>query len=498
MRTDLGVVRGTAFSDHLEYQGIPYAAPPVGELRWHSPQPHAGWSGVRTATEPGGRCAQFASASGTPASDSEDCLYLNVTTPVGAQGERLPVMVWLHGGGFVEGSGAEYDPRRLSARGRVVVVTVNYRLGIFGNFAYPGLTGSGAYGLEDQQAALRWVRRNAAAFGGDPDNVTLFGQSAGGESVCAQLASPGARGLFQRAVIQSSMCTTKIPANALAPGLPTTSPWENPASAAARGESVATELYCAGPAAVACLRSHATADLMPLFGTFAGLSYGSPTLPDDPSRVLAEGGAQPIPVLSGTTRDETTYLQALDPSSASTMTAERYHGYLADAFAADADAVAHRYPMRASEPPSRTWASVTTDSAFACPTLERDRRFAAHVPTYSYEFADASVPPVLPEPGYPLGAYHSADAYYLFDMRHGAIGPELNAQQRRLSDLMIDYWTNFARTGNPNGERLPAWPATEPGATVLPALTTSGEGVQLIDFDREHQCSFWAEVAALR
>ncbi|MFC9692042.1 carboxylesterase/lipase family protein [Kribbella sp. NPDC056951] len=483
VRIEQGAVRGVKKGEYREFNGIPYAAPPVGALRWRSPQPAAAWTGVRAASAIGPRCAQAESATGTPPSIEEDCLYLNVTTPA-KTGPRKPVMVWLHGGGFVEGSGGEYDPHRLAVRGEVVVVTINYRLGIFGNFGYPGLDGSGAFGIEDQQAALRWVRQNAAAFGGDPGNVTLFGQSAGGQSVCAQLAAPAAAGLFDRAIIQSSLCTSPIPANALAPGLPTVSPWEAVGSVAARGRSVAATHGCS---TVDCLRLKSPTELMPVFGQFAGLAYGSSTLPENP----AESRAHDVPMLSGTTRDEMTYVQGMVDQATQPLTSRQYRDYLVKAFGEDADRVARRYPLSSKVPPSRTWASVTTDSAFACPTLKRNQAFARHVPTYAYEFADRTAPPTLPPATYPYGAYHSADALYLFALRGGVANPPLTSAQRRLSDAMIDYWSAFARTGNPNMPGLPHWPRLHPTDVVAQSLART---IRRTNLSRAHNCDLWSTI----
>lgn len=489
VRTRDGLVRGVEHASHREFHGIPYAAAPVGALRWRLPRPPQPWRGVRDATRPGPRCAQQASITGTPATDAEDCLYLNVTAPRTAS-PRTPkaVMVWLHGGGFVEGSGSEYDARRLATQGDVVVVTVNYRLGVFGNFGLPGLDGSGAFGLADQQAALRWVKANVRAFGGDPKAVTLFGQSAGGQSVCAHLASPTAKGLFHRAIIQSAFCTENLPANLLAPGLPSVPPWESPDALAARGLSSAAELGCPDPATAAdCLRRLPAERLMTVFGQFAGPAYGSAVLPRDPYRMLREGRTHRVPVLSGSTKDETTYIQALHDLAAGPLTAQAYKRYVREAFGEDAGRVLAAYPVRRDEPPSRTWARVTTDSAFACPTFERNRLFARHVPTYGYEFADRSAPPTLPPVGYPYGAYHSADALYLFDLRVG--GPErgLSAEQRRLARTMIGHWARFARTGDPGWrrtrDRKPFTLSLAPGA------------VRPVDLAREHRCGLWSTVS---
>ncbi|GAA0582234.1 carboxylesterase family protein [Kribbella sandramycini] len=468
--TDRGAVRGIDRGDHREFNGIPYAAPP---RRWQSPQPAARWSDVRDATRSGPRCAQLASPTGTEQSTAEDCLYLNVTTP--KRPGRKPVMVWLHGGGFVEGAGSEYDPRRLAVRGGVVVVTINYRLGIFGNFGYPGLEGSGTFGLEDQQAALRWVQRNATAFGGDPGNVTLFGQSAGGQSICAHLASPTAAGLFHRSIVQSSLCTTPIPANALAPGLPAVSPWEAPASLAARGRELAGAVRCS---TLTCLAEKDPEELMPIFPAFAGLAYGTAILPENP----LHSRLHDVPIMSGSTRDEMTYLLGL----AGSPTPEKYEEYLDQAFGVHADRVRARYPLGN---PGQTWAAITTDSAFACPTLHRNRAAARRAPTYAYEFADRTAPPTLPPIGFPYGAYHSADALYLFDLRVG--GRELNAAQRRLANAMLDYWSAFAHTGDPNTPALPHWPRFHPKDRAVQSLDLQ---LGRTDLAGTHNCGLWATI----
>lgn len=209
-QTDRRPVRGVVGEDFRVFHGIPYAAPPVGELRWRPPQPAPRWREPLDATAPRNECAQTPHFN-WPGSDHEDCLFLNVTTPRHTH-DRLPVMVWIHGGGFTNGTGSDHDARKLAVEGDVVVVTINYRLGPLGFLALPSLSEenpgiqSGNYGIEDQQAALRWVRHNATAFGGDPGNVTIFGGSSGSGSVCAHLVSPTAAGLFHRAIMQSFAC----------------------------------------------------------------------------------------------------------------------------------------------------------------------------------------------------------------------------------------------------------------------------------------------------
>ncbi|RRS01236.1 carboxylesterase/lipase family protein [Glycomyces terrestris] len=489
-----GEVRGVAADGYREFLGIPYAAPPVGDLRWRPPQPAEPWDGTLDATRPAPRCLQDARLSGDDVDRSEDCLHLNVTVPDDA-GADLPVMVWIHGGGFIEGAGDEYDPRRLAVEGGVAVVTLNYRLGVFGYFGHPGLDGSGSYGLLDQQAALRWVEAHIGAFGGDPGNVTVFGQSAGGQSICAHLASPSAEGLFDRAIIQSAFCTWDLPASMLAPGMPAASPWEEAGDRAARGSAAAASLGCDGEDPVACLRGLPADALMPVFGEFAGPAYGTPDFPDDPYLALLEGRTRPVPVLSGTTRDENTLLQALQDLAGGPLREEEYRGRLAAAFGAHVDEVDANYPLASFASPGHAWAAVTTDRAFTCPTIERTLLLARRAPAFAYEFADPNPPPILPEVEYPYGAYHSADEAYLFDERFPSGRPALDDAQRELARDMIAYWTRFARTGDPGRGPQPAWDPVD--ADPAPRVQSLAPGtIGPADVWAAHQCPFWTEAAA--
>lgn len=196
VRLEAGTLQGVADHQIVRFQGIPYAAPPVGALRWTAPQPIQSWSGIREATTLASPCPQGENIL------NEDCLYLNLTVPRSSNRAK-PVMLWLHGGGLVGGTGNTYDPQRLALEGDVIIATVNFRLGVFGYFGYPNLAGSGTFGLQDQQAALRWIKRNIAAFGGDPNNITLFGESGGAVAACAHLTSPGAAGLINKAILRS-------------------------------------------------------------------------------------------------------------------------------------------------------------------------------------------------------------------------------------------------------------------------------------------------------
>src|SRR6266487_1836192 len=297
--TDDGAVRGMTAGTVDEFLGIPYAAPPTGNLRWRPPQPPAEWRGVRDATQFAPSCPQPVSPFLPPGPVSEDCLYLNVYTPAlsisdmrsGDQDSR-PVLVWIHGGGLTEEAGRNYDGSKLAADG-TVVVTINYRLGALGFLAHPALASrpggpAGNYGLMDQQAALRWVQRNIARFGGDPHNVTIAGQSAGGLSVLAQLVSPGARGLFQRAIVQSgTFALTQRPL----------------ATAEAAGETFARNVGCPDQTA-ACLRSVPASDLVSKFGVeIPGVVDGS-VLTQSIGTALARGQFARVPVVNGITHDE--------------------------------------------------------------------------------------------------------------------------------------------------------------------------------------------------
>jgi para-nitrobenzyl esterase len=307
VRTDDGAVRGMVSGGAREFLGIPYAAPPVGRLLWRPPQPVARWRGIRDATKAGSQCAQPGSAllSDPTASTSENCLYLNVYTPATADPQRLPVMLWIHGGGFTGGAGSLYDGAVLAAREHVIVVTINYRLGIFGFLALPSLDkeggpdSSGDYGLMDQQTALRWVQRNAAAFGGNSRDVTIFGQSAGGLSVCDNMASPTAAGLFVHAIAESG-CLMPMPSRQ---------------ATEQRDEALAASLGCPDAATAAgCLRAKPTAELVAAEGTSPvpstgwGPVPGNQILPTLPATAFATGHYLHVPLLQGSTADEGRFL----------------------------------------------------------------------------------------------------------------------------------------------------------------------------------------------
>ncbi|MGS2640818.1 carboxylesterase/lipase family protein [Streptosporangium sp. G12] len=497
VRTDAGWVKGVRAGGQRLFQGIPYAAPPVGELRWRSPQAVAPWRGVRDAGAPGSRCAQVADKWGLPGSEAEDCLYLDVTAPAPARsvGNRpRPVMVWLHGGGLMRGAGSDYDARRLAERGDVVVVKVNYRLGIFGFFGHPGLEDSGAFGIEDQQAALRWVRRNAAAFGGDPRNVTLFGESAGSHSVCAQLASPSAAGLFHRAIAQSTACGTGSSGRTSPRPVMDVPLWLPKAAYEGYGQLLAANLGCADPeAALVCLRGRPVADLLaqkplPLPG------YGNAVLPEDPAKVFQEGRFHRVPMLTGLTRDEGTLFasEMFEP-----MTAAEYENDVNDRFGAAGPDVLARYPLSAHDgSPLQAMAAIMSDLDWAWPARDTDLLLARYVPTYSYEFTDRTAPPLFPlDHGVRPLAAHGSELSFLFGV--GWESAPLTPAQRRLGDTMIDYWSRFAATGDPNRPGLPAWKRVRPadGTPYVQELAPGKDGIKPFDRASAHNLAFWDELA---
>ncbi|RJO70710.1 carboxylesterase family protein [Nocardia panacis] len=493
VQTDSGPVRGVNAVGYRLFQGIPYAAAPVGAARWEPPRPPAHWVEPREASTPGDRCPQRAGQITQP-SVSEDCLSLNVTAP--HDQTPRPVLVWVHGGSFIAGAGADFDARRLSTLADAVVVTFNYRLGVFGFLAHPDLGRSSDIALQDQQAALRWVRRNVAAFGGDPGNVTLFGESAGGRSVCAHVVSPSSAGLFDKVILQSGGCLKDWPKNGIGPGSRAGSSWVSRASAEQVGVGLATELGCTGAEAAACLRGKSVAELLAAGAKLKWSPiYGNSVLPENPVTVLHEHRFNQVPVLSGNTLDE----DRLNVSGAypQGISADRYRELLQDSFGGDADRVADTYPLDAFGTPTLAWATLTTDRVFVCNTLTANRLLADRVPTFAYEFADREAPVVFADPaGIPPGAYHASELAYLFDL--AGVSAKLTPDQERLAEAMIRSWGRFAATGDPNGPGLPQWPALRPDAAVpyVQAFAPGDGGIRAVDLSREHHCDLWNSVGS--
>jgi para-nitrobenzyl esterase len=482
-----GAVRGLANGAVDEFLGIPYAAPPVGALRWQPPQPAASWSGVRDATKFAPHCPQQASPFGQ-ASTSEDCLFLNVFTPShGTARAGHPVMVWIHGGALVTGESDDYAPAGLVADG-VTVVTINYRLGALGFLAHPALADangqSGDYGLEDQQAALRWVQRNIAGFGGNPNHVTIFGESAGGLSTLSQVASPQARGLFERAIVESG--SYNLTQASLA-------------SAETAGEAFATKAGCAGQTA-ACLRS------LPVSAILANQdaagytpNINSEVLPESLGTAFATGNFNRVPIINGTNRDEWRLFVALSELEGNPVTAANYQSMISATLgvpAAAAAIIAAKYPLTAFPSPSVALGAVGTDAIFACPALTIDQSVSRFVPTFAYEFNDENAPELfLPPVSFPYGAAHASEIQYVMDLPTAVFGKALSAPQQRLATIMKGYWMNFAKGGFPSSFGASFWPLfnglIQPIQSLIPPTPRTET-----NFASAHNCVFWTALEA--
>jgi para-nitrobenzyl esterase len=440
------------------FRGIPYAAPPVGELRWRPPAPVEKWQGVRPSVEFGPSAPQpagYGRTDGAGGRQSEDCLYLNVWTPARSGDGELPVMVWIHGGGMVIGSGALpfYDGESFARRG-VVLVTINYRLGPFGFFGHPALSReskagvSGNYGLLDQIAALRWVKRNAAAFGGDPGCVTIFGESAGGVSVCCLMVSPLAKGLFHRAISQSGTAAgVKSPLRGTADSLE------------ARGVALAKRLGVEdGKAALTALRAidrhrimavakPKPAELVKTRAFFPVVD--GHVLPRAPARAFAAGEQHDVPLMIGSNADDGSVF-------AGSIRARSPMGYrllLKAYFGRRADEVLAAWPATDEKEVRRAVRGILTVSAFVAPARRSARGMEkVKSPCWLYHFSRVS--PMAAR--YGAGAAHGFEIPYVF----GNLDPnwDLEEADERLSRTMQETWIRFAKTGDPNGEGIPKWP----------------------------------------
>lgn len=501
--TDRGLAKGVNTEHGRAFLGIPYAAPPVGKLRWKPPQPAKAWLGIRDASQYGSSCPQNPSPFGL-ASTNEDCLYINVYTPPATffSFKRLPVMVWLHPGAFQVGDSATQVPTDILDRG-VVVVSLNYRIGALGWLAHPALTTesanrgtSGNFGFQDQQAALKWVQRNIRAFGGDPDNVTIFGESAGGVSVHAHMVAPSSRGLFDRGIIQSGAYAMTFPTLA---------------SAEVQGTAFATQAGCSNQS-LACLRALPVSTILqtqnPAPNTFVPRKDGV-LLPLSPTEAFASGAFNKVPVIEGSTHDEFSLFVATtfffsNPPPPPTLTYEQRISLLIGVPPAVAALIAAQYPPANYTSQFEALTAIGTDATFACNSLLAMTLLAPHVPTYSYEFDDPNAPmgALPPVPGFSYGAYHGSELQYLFTVRRTVPAPALNADQQLLAEAMQSYWTEHAMTGDPNGTDTPDWPrhvALTPAtaATSKMQLLTPSTPVPFFtaQFAADHKCSFWAGLA---
>jgi len=473
VQTDRGIVIGHSDGTITSFLGVPYAAPPVGALRWKAPVPPTAWTTPLDAAAFGPACAQSAGGLDQNGPFSEDCLTVNVWTPNPTASAALPVMVFIHGGAFVHGgsNSPTYDGRTLATAG-AVVVTMNYRLGVFGFLAHPALTAedahhsSGNAGLLDQQAALRWVQTNITRFGGDPHRVTVFGESAGAMSVCAHIASPLAAQLFQRALGESGSCLM----------------FSTPlASAETLGNSVAGALGCNTAAdTLACMRSKTADEVIAAAPgsedpATAGIrlwpNIDGYVLPEPPAAAFAAGRINPLAAfLGGINRDESTLFTRM-------MTIDTQADYeaavarLVPAHTAEALAL---YPAAHYSSFKDAYGALLTDAVFACPTRAQTQVLAARgTPSYLYRFDRATVFGTATG----LGVYHGSELEFVFGnltVRSGTA-----AAARAFSTQIRGYWNRFADTGSPNGAGATSWPrrtATSDDYLVLNDSSAAASG----------------------
>jgi para-nitrobenzyl esterase len=476
VRLDAGLVSGgeTSPSGVRVFRGLPFAAPPVGENRWRAPQPVEPWDGVRDASEFGNVCIQndarptyinIANMDGSPAL-SEDCLYLNVWTPADSPDDELPVMVFFYGGNFTDGGGAPplYDGTALAERG-AVVVTMNYRLGPFGFFAHPALTAdsehgtSGNYGIMDMVASLEWVQANIEAFGGDADNVTVFGQSAGAMAIASIMTSPLAEGLFQRAIAQSIM------GGGASPGMSTLAQVEQ------RGAGTAEAL---GASTAAELRALSAEEVSAGLGSL-GMIVDKRVIPEDPAVVFAEGRQLDVDVLFGANSNEMSFTMGGGRGGG-----RGGRGGGGGRFGGPGGGAADAEPLPGADGSDRVF--------WVARRIAEYQREAGNE-AWVYWFTQAAPAPDSAEPNLPV---HASEVKYVFDnlgeipLFPDSSDAELAAtspDDQRVADMVASYWVNFARSGNPNGEGLPTWPAhsgldslnaaiidADPAAEALPTV----------------------------
>jgi para-nitrobenzyl esterase len=488
--TDKGPVEGALLGSSRAYLGIPFAEPPLDALRWKPPAPAAAWTETMKATKKGPPCVQQSPfGGGLVSGSSEDCLTVNVWTPDKPARAALPVLVWIHGGGFTIGSGgdADYDGQHLSEASGSVVITLNYRLGPFGFLGLPELKAedmahpsTGNYGIEDQRAALAWVKANAAVFGGDPGNVTIFGESAGGISVCHHMVSPKSKGLFHRAIIESGPCDTVA----------------SEAAATAQGAEVKKALGCEGSDVLACLRGKSTEGVMnavpkssdSVLGggvSFAPMLDGF-NLPDLPSKLLKAGSFEKVPTIFGSNADEGSHFFVL--ASTTIPDDAAFEAYVDKFVPGHGKEVVSHYPSATYGSSQKAAIAAFGDGGFVCPTRRTARALvAAGAATFLYHFTYVPAGALVGN----LGSFHSAELKFVFG-NPGQLLPEpLTAEETELSASIMGYWSRHADKGDPNGGGALAWPSydaqKDEGLVLDKTIATKAAF-------RKDLCDFWDSI----
>jgi para-nitrobenzyl esterase len=497
-----GLIQGAIVGgDVHEFKGVPFAAPPGGELRWRAPQPVASWEGVRKCLSFGAACPQPDVSGLTgwgPEQLSEDCLYLNVWTPAGRSDEKLPVMMWIHGGGFSVGSGSTdvYNGQELARRG-VVVVTINRRLGPLGFFAHPQLieeaskTGEpvGNYGFLDKIAALQWIRDNIGAFGGDPNRVTIFGESGGARSVAHLMVSPPAKGLFHRAILQSSSLYRV--------NRHLTEPRYGQPSMVAIGEKTAELLGChEADDPLKAMRARSADEVLDAGFTALGTddmgngfspSVDGRVMPDNPSDLLEAGRQHDLPVIAGSNANEgSMFIQRLPLDNPQAIRA-----IVRAAYPDHADEVLELFPVNSPAEARASMDRIIGDRLFTS-AIRSTLRAMEKVPSKGYQYYFTRVRP--DERGKLLGSAHGDDIRFAFDNLDMG-GRLVTDDDRALAGTIADIWVRFAATGDPNGPGLPHWPTYDP---VTEPYLELGDEIKVGHHLRPASCDLFAKIEAER
>lgn len=490
IETDKGSVEGQLIDTTRAFYAIPYAAPPVGDLRWKPPAPAEAWTETRDAKTKAKQCAQVAVLTGEyDANSSEDCLFLNVWTPDEVAAEPRPVLVWIHGGGFTLGSGSDpqYDGKVLSETTGAVVVNMNYRLGAFGYLAHPALAAedsghpsSGQYGIEDQRAALEWVKTNIAAFGGDAARVTVFGESAGGISTCFHLVSPLSEGLFSSAILESGPCDQA----------------KSQSDGEAQGETLATTLGCDTEADVpACLRGKTAAEISEALpqGPFLFDGEGADwfpvidgyNLPEDPPIMLANGDFAKVPVIVGANADEATIFFVLAGDEFAIETEADFEMLADGILPGQGAAIVAEYPVADYESPQKAAEAAIGDAGFICASRRTARNIADNGGTaYLYNFTHAPAGALFAG----LGSFHSAEVRYVFGTPGQLIPAPLDEAELELSHGIMGYWYELTAKGDPNYEGAAPWAKYQAASDEhieLGMPIKAGSGL------KKEKCDFW-------
>jgi len=502
INTTNGPIQGFVLNGINNFLGVPYATPPLASLRWKPPTAPTPWTTTLQTVAYSNFCPQGLSEL-SPGGGSEDCLYLNVQGPANATpGSNLPVMVWIHGGGLSTGSGQEYNAASLVQGGNVIVVTFNYRLGLLGFLGHPALAAeskeksSGNYGTLDQQAVLAWVRANIASFGGNPNSITIFGESAGGQSVITQLVSP-LTGKLHAAVIESGTYSSTFPTQS---------------QAQTQGVGLATSLDCPGTNAktAACLRAVPAASLVAAagaedFGVTIAPNVDNWVVTQQPFQAIAAGNFQHVPVIDGTNHDEyRLFVSELDLEEALSgqpigYTVGGYEAFVQASAGNYTPEVLAEYPVTNYLSPNYAVATVATDFAFSCNAILLNALLSQYVPVYAYEFNDPSPPNVfLPyDPYMIINDSHAIELPYLFPAFKNItldIGPaQFTSGQAYLSAGMQASWTSFARYNRPLNPRGGAWsPYTVANRNFTSLISPSQS--YYTGFFNDHKCDFWGPI----